>query len=169
MNTPPLVVTLGSVTVGLGILAWVLTRWWVEGGKSGRKIRTLLPYVFSALYGMLLILTGGGLLGSAAGWALWGTTTAGDAGLVYGVGSSAPEVTRTYADALTPGGSMVVILCTVILIAILKFARNIPKAVIILGLLTGISLGMADGVAGWAATALAPAANGIGAPLGGAQ
>ncbi|MFD6691097.1 hypothetical protein ACFWEV_35175 [Streptomyces bacillaris] len=163
ISSPPMVVTLGSVTVGLSILTVILIRWWT---RDGHRVKALMPYLGSTLYGMLLILTGGGLLGGAAGWALWGTTETGDVALEHGTGSASPEVTRQYADALTPGGNMVVILCTVALVALLVWGRR-PWLHIVLGLLTGISLGLADSLAGFAATALAPAANGIGDALGG--
>ena len=164
MTTLPTVVTLGGVTVGLAVLVWVGIRWWL---RQRPKWAALLPYAFATLHGMLLILAAGGILGGAADWALWGTSIAGDAGLEYGVGGGSPEVTRDYADALTDGGHAVLALATVALVAIFKFAKKLPSRDILLGELTGICLGMADGVAGWAAAGLARGANWLGDWVGG--
>jgi hypothetical protein len=151
--------TLGGVTVGLAILVWRGVQWW---NRERPGFPVLLPFLASGMYGILLILSTGGLLGEAAGVALWGSNAVGDAGLEYAVDGNTPEVTRGYSLSLSDGGHAMVLLLTVGMAAAWKFSRKLPKKDMGLGVLCGISLGLADGVAGWAADILAPVANGGG-------
>ena len=80
------VVSLGAVVVGLSITAWYTTTWWVGSKKHSAK--ELFPFIAFSLYGMLLILTAGGILGGLAGGALWGSSQVGDAALTFGVGAT---------------------------------------------------------------------------------
>jgi hypothetical protein len=156
VNIPQNLVTLGGVVVGLSILAWNLTRWWT--GSKKRSIRDLMPFIACALYGMLLILTAGGLLGGLADVALWGSSAIGDAALEYGVGAGTPNVTRSSSLVLTDGGSAAVIVSTVILIAVWTRKRGF-RWDFALNITCGISLGLSSGVAGWAAMVLGPVVN----------
>jgi hypothetical protein len=149
-------VTLGGVTVGLSILTWIGVRWWKRDKPNWK---TLVPFIAAALYGMLLILSAGGLIGGLADVALWGSNTAGGAALEHGVGGRSPDVTRRHALALTDGGHAMVVILTVALAALWKFSKKLNKKDIGLGAAAGVSLGLADGIAGWAATVLAPAVN----------
>lgn len=150
------IVSLGGVTIGLSILGWNLARWWV--GHKKRNIKALLdlvPFILCALYGMLLILSAGGLLGGGADWTLWGTSAIGDAALEYGVGGGTPAVTRSSNLVLTDGGHAVVIISTVILIAVWTFRRGF-RWDLFFGVLCGISLGLSSGAAGAAGYVLSP-------------
>lgn len=147
------VVTLGGVTTGISILAWHLTRWWKTGGK--KDIKHLVALTLCTLYGILLILTTGGLLGGLAGVALWGGNVAGDAALEYGVGGGTPEVTRGSPLTLTDGGHAFVIVVTVVLIAVWSRRRGF-RVDLATCIFAGVCLGLARGVAGWAATVLGP-------------
>ncbi|MFJ6934448.1 hypothetical protein [Streptomyces sp. NPDC101132] len=158
MNFPTYgIVSLGGVTVGLSLLAWEVTRWW-PGLKSAGKPKQLLklaPFLIVWLYGMLLVLSAGGLLGAGADWSLWGSSAIGDAALAYGVGGGTPTVTRSSHLVLSDGGHAVVIIATVALIALWTKRRGI-NWMVVRALLSGISLGLASGVAGAAGYVLSP-------------
>lgn len=151
------IVTLGGVVVGLGLFLWDATRWWADHPKkrfSLKSLKKLAPILACDAYGALLILSAGGIVGAAADWSLWGTNTVGEVVLVYGVGGTAPDVTRGDQLGLTPGGHAVVVLASVVFLAITSrrgirwdFARQT---------LAGISLGLAKSVAGLVGFLVAP-------------
>ncbi|MFI8294046.1 hypothetical protein ACIGBL_33410 [Streptomyces sp. NPDC085614] len=158
--TPHNVVTLGGVVVGLSLLAWEIVMWWpgAKGAGKGKHMLRLLPFALAWLYGMLLILSAGGLLGLAADYSLWGVSDLGDAVLEYGAGSASPEVTRSSNLALTPGGHGVVVIATVVLIAVWVKRRGI-NWMLVRAVLSGILLGLAGGIAGIAGYVLSPAVS----------
>ncbi|WP_432104882.1 hypothetical protein [Streptomyces sp. bgisy091] len=157
MNIPTYnLVSLGGVVVGLSIAAWFVTRWWSGNKKHNLgSLRQLAPFALCSLYGMLLILSAGGIIGAAADWTLWGTSAIGDAVLEYGVGGQAPDVTRSSHLALTPGGHGVVIIMTVILCAVWSRRRGF-RWDLFASVLCGISLGLSSGLAGVAGYVLSP-------------
>lgn len=159
-----MIVSLGGVTVGLSILAWIGVRWW---NRHRPKWTVLIPFIASSLYGMLLILSAGGILGGLAGVALWSQNLAGDAALEYGVGGNSPNVTRSFNLALSDGGHAMVLILTVLVVAVWKFSKKLPRLDVGLGILAGIALGLSSGVAGWAAQVLAPVVNWGGDWIGG--
>ncbi|MER6431576.1 hypothetical protein ABT272_28175 [Streptomyces sp900105245] len=149
-------VSLGGVTVGLSLVAWDFTRWFNSYKKrfTLKAFRGLAPQLLCMSYGALLILSAGGIVGALADWSLWGTNTAGDIVLVYGLGGTTPNVTRANHLALTPGGHAAVIIITVVVIAVCSkrgfrwdFVRHV---------LAGISLGLASSIAGVVGTVVAP-------------
>lgn len=152
MTFAPSVVSLGGVTVGLSILAWYVTHWWLRGKKHWR---TLVPFIPCALYGMLLVLAAGGLLGGFADVTLWGSSAIGDAALKYGLGSGSPRVTRNSSLVLTDGGHAFVLILTVVLLAVWKKRGGFDKDMV-LGVVCGICLGLSSGVAGWTGRILGP-------------
>jgi hypothetical protein len=160
-------VSLGGVTVGLSLFAWDFSRWWTSNKKrfTPKALRRLAPFLACLAYGTLLILSAGGLIGAAADWSLWGTNQIGDIVLVYGVGGTSPDVTRSSNLALTAGGHAVIIVVTVVFLAVSSirgmrwdFAR---------GILSGISLGLSASVAGAAGYVLAPVVSYAGDLIGG--
>jgi len=153
------IVSLGGVTVGLSILGWVLTQWWASNKKKSFKaFRALVPFLLFASYGMLLILSAGGLLGGAAGVTLWGTSEIGDAALEYGVGGGTPAVTRGSNLVLSDGGHAVVIIATVCMVALWCLRRGF-RWDLFFGVVCGISLGLSSGIAGAAGFVLSPAVS----------
>lgn len=158
-------VSLGGLTVGLGILTWIGYRWWYSPGRHWKTL--VIPFVPLMCYGMLLILSAGGILGGAAGTTLWGSNLVGDRTLEYGVGGGTPEVTRTVSLVLTDGGHMVVILMTLAVIATWKFKKSLSRLDLLLPIVCGISLGLSSGVAGLAAQLLAPGVDTVGGVLAG--
>ncbi|MFF5029233.1 hypothetical protein ACFY2J_34120 [Streptomyces collinus] len=153
------IVSLGGVTVGLSLVAWDLTRWFTSHKKrfSPKALSHLAPQLLCMSYGALLILSAGGIIGGIADWSLWGTNTAGDVTLVYGVGSTTPNVTRSTHLALTPGGHAAIIIITVVVLAVCSkrgfrwdFVRQI---------LAGISLGLASSIAGVIGIVVAPSVS----------
>lgn len=149
-------VTLGGVTVGVAILTATAIKWVF---REKKQPAALVPFVLAFAYGMLLILSAGGLLGSAADIALWGANGLGDLSLVWGVGGGTQDVTRPTAMPLSNGGHAIVLLLTVALFALWKFAGRIPNGKLAAGILCGICLGLSGAVAGWAAVPLASGAN----------
>lgn len=152
-------VTLGGLTVGLAILVLTGLRWWF---RENHQISALVPFLLSAAYGMLAILTAGGIIGTTLGWALWGANGLGDLSLVYGVGGTTADVTRTHQVALNSGGYVVVLLLTVTIAGLWKWASRIPTGKLLSGILAGACLGLSGAVAGAAAVPLASGANAIG-------
>lgn len=159
------VVSLGGLTVGLGIVVWHGFRWHHTGGKNWKKLT--LPFVPLMAYGMLLILSAGGILGGAAGIALWGSNKVGDITLKYGVGGNSPNATRTVDLVLTNAGHMMVVLMTIALVATWMYKKSIRRSDIFLAVVCGISLGLSSGIAGVAAQALGPAVDTAGGMLAG--
>lgn len=144
-------VTLGGTAVGAALLIGYLIRWWFQ---EKHKPSHLMPFVLSMAYGMLLILSGGGLLGGGAGIALWGSNMVGDGALKYGVGGTTQDVTRDRLLVLTEGGHVVVLLLTVALLALWKWAPKIRNWKIAVGMLCGICLALSGTLAGAAAVPL---------------
>lgn len=151
------IVSLGGVTVGLSLLGWEITRWWPGLKQAGKPkhLLKLLPFLAVWLYGMLLVLSAGGLLGAGADWSLWGSSTIGNAALAYGVGGGTPAVTRSSNLVLSDGGHAVVIIVTVVLIAVWTKRRGF-NWMIVRAILSGVSLGLASGIAGAAGYVLSP-------------
>lgn len=159
MNTTQSV-SLGGVTVGAAILITYGIYWWhQEKRKPGRAGAFLL----ATAYGMLLILSGGGLLGWGAGLTLWGANGVGDHSLVWGVGGTTMDVTRARQLVLQPGGHVIVLLLTVALIALWKWAHKIRSWKLAAGIICGICLAMSGTVAGAAAVPLGSSVNAVGA------
>ncbi|MCM2427373.1 hypothetical protein [Streptomyces sp. RKAG337] len=156
------IVSLGGVTVGVGIVLLVALHWWHRGK---RKPAALAPFVLSTAYGMLLILSAGGLLGALAGYTLWSGNGLGNMALVYGVGGGTPDVTRAHQMALTDGGHAVVILVSLALFGLWKWAGKIRNGQIAAGIIAGICLGLSGTVAGAAAVPLASGVNALGLGL----
>ncbi|MDX3074606.1 hypothetical protein [Streptomyces sp. MI02-7b] len=153
------IVSLGGVTVGISIIAATGIRWWFrEKHKPARAV----PFLLATSYGMLVILSAGGLLGALAGVTLWGSNGLGNLALVYGVGGGTPDVTRAQQMALTDGGHAVVVIVTVVLFGLWKWAGKVPNADLGLGFVAGVSLGLSGTVAGIAAVPLASGANMLG-------
>lgn len=152
-------VTLGGVAVGSCILAAYIVYWWFrEQHKAGATV----PFVLAAAYGMLLTLSGGGLLGYAARTTLWGSNFVGDNALRYGVGGTTMDVTRARELVLDQGGHVVVLLVTVVLIALWKWAKKLRSWKLAVGLVCGICLALSGTVAGAAAVPLGSGVNSLG-------
>ncbi|NUS82984.1 MAG: hypothetical protein HOY75_09565 [Streptomyces sp.] len=165
MALPPLdipvygYVSLGGVTTGLSLFAWDFSRWWVGHKKrlARKSLQELAPQILCLLYGALLILCVGGVIGGTADWSLWGTNMVGDIVLVYGFGSSTPAVTRADHLALTPGGHAAVVIITVVIAAVSSkrgFRWDFVRQIV-----AGLSLGLAKSIAGFTGWAVAPAVS----------
>ena len=163
------VVSLGGITVGLSLITWRGVQWWLTDRRGKKAWLRLTPFVVAPTYGIMVILTTGGVLGSAASGVLWGANVAGDAALEYGVNGHHPNVTRNYGLALSDGGHAVLVIFTVGIVAYWMYGRKLPKRDVLMGVVCGISLGLAGGVAGWAADVLVPMVNGGGDWVAGIQ
>ncbi|MFJ6566443.1 hypothetical protein ACIQNU_03425 [Streptomyces sp. NPDC091292] len=164
-------VTVGGVTVGICILITALVRWW-PGLKALKKdplghAGRLLPFLIAWAYGVLAILTVGGLIGWAADTALWISSWLGDAALVWGVGGQAGQHAPEPAFVpLTQTGGAIVLILTAALIAAAKKSKYGHD--ITTGAWCGICLGTSAGIAGFAAVPLALAVNWLGDTVYGA-
>jgi hypothetical protein len=152
-------VSLGGVTVGAAILITVAIHWW---HREKRKPAALAPFLLATAYGMLLILCAGGLLGVGAGWALWGANGIGDQSLIWGVGGTTMNVTRARQLVLQPGGHVVVLLITVALVALWRWAHKIRSWKLAAGIVCGICLALSGTIAGAAAVPLGSSVNALG-------
>jgi hypothetical protein len=152
-------VTLGGVTVGASILIAYATYWW---HREKHHPRAVVPFLLALVYGMLLILSGGGLLGWAAGITLWGANGIGDYSLIWGVGGTTMDVTRARQLVLQPGGHVVVVLMTVTLVSLLVFARKLRSWKVFVGVACGICLALSGTIAGAAAVPLGSGVNALG-------
>ncbi|MEV5289936.1 hypothetical protein AB0K64_01690 [Streptomyces sp. NPDC053741] len=163
-------VSLGGVTIGLGILAWHFTKWWRAGGGKGpgpgggggRDPKVLLPFMSSMALGMVAVTAAGGLIGTAAVFLLNGGSMAGNWSLVALTGTATPEVTRTGLKALTPGGSALLAIYFVILIAMWKSGAKLLKGKIVSGIVCGCLLGLSAGFSGVGSVALVTITNTVG-------
>jgi hypothetical protein len=156
------IVTFGGVTIGLALLLHQLVTWW-PGLKPLQKrpldhAATLAPFLIAWAYGVLAILTIGGVIGWAADTALWITSWLGDAALVWGVGGTAGSTgARPVFLPLTQAGGGIVLILTVCILAAAKKSRH--GQALGRGAWCGIALGTSSGVAGFAAVPLAQAVN----------
>ncbi|MGW6913728.1 hypothetical protein ACWGB8_07900 [Kitasatospora sp. NPDC054939] len=156
MNT----VTLGGLCVGISIVIGIGVRWWFH---EAHKPAAAVPYLLAIAYGMIGIISTGGLLSGTFGIALWGASGLGDLALVFGVGGSTSDTTRAQQVALTSGGYVVVLLLTVTILCLAKWATAISPRKLAVGSLAGACLGLSGTVAGAAAVPLASAVNAAGA------
>lgn len=160
--------TMGGVTVGFAILARFLATWWPGRkalmSKPLDRLGPLLPFLLAWCYGTLAVLSLGGLVGLAADLILWASNWLGDAALVLGVGGSVGVVSKAGVYLpLTAQGSGVLLILTLVVLVVMKKVRSVK-----MGVWCGVCLGVADGIAGFAAVPLANAANEAGALLYGA-
>ncbi|MFE9922289.1 hypothetical protein ACFYQA_12050 [Streptomyces sp. NPDC005774] len=158
------IVTIGGVTIGVCILVATLVQWY-PGHKALQKkpqlVGSLLPFVLAWAYGVLAILTVGGLVGWVADTTLWITNWLGDVALVWGVGGQTGQsATGSAYLPLTQTGGALVLILTVAMVAAAKkskYGRDLKA-----GAWCGICLGTSAGVAGFAAVPLAQAVNWLG-------
>ncbi|MEU6229968.1 hypothetical protein [Streptomyces sp. NPDC047042] len=159
-------VTFGGVTVGICILLATLVKWW-PGLKPLQKrpqqhLGRLLPFLTAWAYGVLAVLTVGGIIGWIADTALWITSWLGDVALVWGVGGqSGVRGARAAYLPLSQAGGGVVLILTVTMTAAIKRGDKY-RGDLLVGTWCGITLGTSAGVAGFAAVPLAQAANWLG-------
>ncbi|MFI1409393.1 hypothetical protein ACH4Y0_05605 [Streptomyces sp. NPDC020707] len=174
-NVTTATVSLGAVTIGLGILAWHLTKWWRTGGGGGPKVgppgggggggrdpKVLIPLLSSMALGMIAVTAAGGLIGTAAGFVLDTGSLIGNWSLTAATGTATPEVTRSGLKALTPGGCALLCIYFVILTAMWKSGAKILKGKIAAGVTAGVMLGLSAGFSGMASVALVTMTNTIG-------
>lgn len=152
-------VTLGGVTVGSAILIAYAIYWWF---REKHQPGALVPFILSWAYGMLLVLSGGGLLGWGSRTVLWGANGIGDKSLIWGVGGTTMDVTRARQLVLDPGGHVVVLLLTVVLVCLWIFAKKMRSWKLAFGLLCGICLALSGTLAGAAAVPLGSGVNALG-------
>jgi len=156
---PYMAINLGGVALGVGIDLMFALRWWF---REKRRVGALVPYLLAKLYGMLAALAALGTwsaLGAVTWLGLWAGNVAGYAGLVYGVGGQAPDVTRAHQLILTSGGYVIVFLLTLVMIALLKWGPKQSLWKLVFGALAGVLVALSGNVAGVAAIPLGSGAN----------
>jgi hypothetical protein len=172
MNTPTTAtVTLGSVAIGLAVIAWHVSRWWKagggKGGPGGRDPKLLLPFASSVALGLVAATAAGGLVGAVASLVLGMGNSLGNWSLTGLTGTSTPGVTRSGHKALSPGGSVALVLYLTVLGALWKSGGKIFQGKVLAGVVAGILLGLAGGFSGVASATVVTAFNGIGDHLTG--
>ncbi|MEU6449617.1 hypothetical protein [Streptomyces sp. NPDC046979] len=163
-------VSLGAVTIGLGIAAWHIARWWKGGGKGGppgtggggRDPKALIPFLSSVALGTLSITAAGGLLGTAAMMLLDAGNTLGNWSLTAVTGTATPGVTRSGQKSLTPGGSAALVIYVVVIAAIWKSGGKVFHGKVTSGVTCGVMLGLSAGFSGIAAAAVVSIFNALG-------
>ncbi|MEU0844801.1 hypothetical protein ABZ370_35755 [Streptomyces sp. NPDC005962] len=167
-------VSLGGVTIGLGIVAWHLTKWWRTGGGKGapgtgggRDPKLLIPFATSMALGMIAITAAGGLIGTAAGFVLNSGSMLGNWSLTAVTGTETPEVTRSGLKALSPRGCALLVIYFVILAAMWKSGAKLLKGKIASGVIAGIMLGLSAGFSGMASVTLVSVTNTVGGKITG--
>jgi len=164
-------VTIGGVTVGFCILTYTLLKWW-PGAKTLRKdlirqLARLLPFLLGWCYGVLAVLSIGGLIGWAADSWLWINSWLGDVALVWGVGGKGGTHAAGVAYLpLTQPGAGITLILSAAMAAALKATNH--RGDLLMGTWCGITLGTSAGIAGLAAVPLAQAVNWAGDTLYGA-
>lgn len=158
----PFYVTLGGVSVGAAITLAMIIRWWFA---EKHRLGAIVPFIVSMAYGMLAVLSGGGVLGAAGLITLWAGNGIGYAGLVWGVGGTDMGVTHRRQLVLDPGGHVIVLLLTVVLVSLWLWAKKIRNWKLALGAVAGVMLGLSGTIAGAAAVPLATGANFLGLPF----
>lgn len=164
-------VTIGGVTVGFCILASTLVKWW-PGAKTLRtdplrQLARLLPFLAGWCYGVLAVLSIGGLVGWIADSWLWINSWLGDAALVWGVGGQGgTDASGVQYLPLTQPGAGITLILTAAMSAALKVSSR--RDDLFMGMWCGITLGTSAGLAGLAAVPLAEAVNWAGGALYGA-
>lgn len=159
---PYTLVTLGGVAVGVSIIILFGIRWWF---REKHRPAALIPFLLAQAYGMLAALSAGyawSALGAAAWITLWAANVAGYAALVWGVGGQSSNVTRGAQIVLTSGGFVIVLLLTVVLIGLWKWATKVPNWKLAAGFASGVCLALSGNVAGVAAVPLGSAVNLLG-------
>ncbi|MFJ2568162.1 hypothetical protein ACIO02_35455 [Streptomyces sp. NPDC087568] len=165
---PYMAINLGGVALGVAVILVFLIRWVLH---EKRRPAALVPFVLAHLYGMLASLAALGsvsALGMAAWATVWAANVAGYTGLVWGVGGTAPDVTRAHQLALTPGGYVIVFLLTAVLLALWKWAPRVPNGKLAAGMFSGASVALSGTVAGIAAVPLGSSVNLLGSWFTGA-
>lgn len=156
-------VSLGCVVIGMGLIILRVGQWW-PGLKVLRKdalgqLTALLPFVFAYCFGVVAIMSAGGLLGWATDFVIWGGGWLGDAALIWGVGGQRENIGNAAVNqALTNGGhAMLLLLCFVVIVVRKRSERLRTETNY--GVPAGILTGMSKGVAGALAVPLASAVN----------
>ncbi|MFD5266735.1 hypothetical protein [Streptomyces sp. NPDC058335] len=160
---PYMAINLGGVALGVATVLVFLLRWWL---KEKHRWAALVPFVLAHLYGMLAALAALGsvsLLGAGTWVTLWAANVAGYASLVWGVGGTAPDVTRANQLVLTPGGYVIVLLLTAVMIALWKWAPSVSNGKLAAGSFSGVAVALSGNVAGVAAIPLGTSVNVLGA------
>lgn len=159
---PYMAINLGGVALGALTLIVFAIRWWF---KEKKRWTALVPFVLAYLYGMLAALAALGSL-SALGmvtWVtLWAANVAGYTALVWGVGGHDQDVTRAHQLTLTPGGFVIVLILTAVLIALGKWAPKVSAGKLAAGTFSGMTMALSGTVAGVAAIPLGSTANLLG-------
>jgi hypothetical protein len=155
-------VTLGGSVLGLGLVVLRLGTWW-PGTRALRKnapehIRHVLPFLYSWCFGALLIMCSGGVLSWVADAVLWTGNWAGDAALVWGIGGASEHVTRGGAQVLTNGGHAVVLLMCFVLAVLFK-RGTVDSRHVWHGVVSGVLLGLCDGLPSRLVVSLASLVN----------
>lgn len=181
-------VTLGGLVVGLILLmreflpvAWAtvgarrggggavkLEKGGAPAASKGFDVRAHLPFLGGLVIGMLAISCPGGIIGTTAARILGLSNTLGDKALSTGTGAAATAVTRHAGTQVTAPGAVITLLLIAGVIILRKALPKQARRQLLAGIWCGVTLGLSSGAAGLTGSVLIPAANQLGAALGGA-
>jgi len=156
--------TMGAAFAGFLFLGLEVKRQWPKGGLRGlgknglRHLSALAPFLLRWCTGCLTVMVIGGVVGAIGDIALWGLNTFGDGVLIFGVGADSQGVgPGSASQPLTQGGLMVAALVIIIFNPLKSGASGW------LGWLSGVGLGLTQGVALYASLPLTNGVNVAGA------
>ncbi|WP_438478975.1 hypothetical protein [Streptomyces asiaticus] len=158
--------TAGGILVGLAPLVWYGARWAKANLKSKTKNwKELIPLVYGFTLGILGAMCVGGLLGKLFGRVRQTSNAIGNKALGTTTGADDAAVAGAHVQPLTVGGSIVVVLAFLALLAIWKKIDKDDVRMIGAGSFSGCTVGTTAGIGGTGALALVPAVNSLGDSL----
>lgn len=158
--------TAGGILVGLAPLVWYGVRW----GKANLKSKTknwkeLIPLVYGFALGILGAMCVGGLLGKLFGRVRQTSNALGDKALGSTTGAADTAVAGAHVQPLTTGGSILVVLLFLALVALWKKINKDEIRMIGSGAFSGSTVGTTAGIGGTGALTLVPFVNSLGNSL----
>ncbi|AGP56175.1 hypothetical protein [Streptomyces rapamycinicus] len=158
--------TAGGILTGLAPLVWYGARWAKTNLKSKTKNwKELIPLAYGFTLGILGAMCVGGLLGKLFGRIRQTSNAIGNKGLGTTTGAADTAVAGAHVQPLTTGGSILVVLAFLALIALWKKINKDDIRMIGSGAFSGSTVGTTAGIGGTGALALVPAVNSLGDSL----
>ncbi|MCP9209299.1 hypothetical protein [Streptomyces cucumeris] len=158
--------TAGGILVGLGPLVWYGSRWAKANMRAKSKDwKALIPLAYGFGLGILGAMCVGGLLGKLFGRVRQTANGVGGKALGATTGTDTTTIAGAHVQPLTQGGSILVVLAFLALIALWKKIHKDDIRMIGAGSFSGCTVGTTAGIGGTGALALVPFVNSLGDSL----